>query len=129
MNKTELIKQIFELCVIPLFGILTGFLINFIKVKNHDITERMHNEKVDKYMDMLSSTIQDCVVATNQTYVNALKEIGEFDADAQKEAFQRTYNAILSILSSEAKTYLSTIYGDLHTYITQKIEEQVYFEK
>ena len=36
---------------------------------------------------MLSQTITDCVLATNQTYVDTLKAQGSFDAEAQKIAF------------------------------------------
>ena len=33
MNTTELIAQIFEICIIPLLGILTSYLVMFIKNK------------------------------------------------------------------------------------------------
>jgi hypothetical protein len=36
-----------------------------------------------------------------------------------------SYNAVLTVLNDEAKTYLSTIYGDLNTYIKQLIESEV----
>jgi hypothetical protein len=36
---------------------------------------------------MATDTITNCVIATNQTYVNSLKEQGKFDEAAQKEAF------------------------------------------
>ena len=36
-----------------------------------------------------------------------------------------TYNAVINVLSSDAKTYLSNIYGDLNKYITNMIEAEV----
>ena len=36
------------------------------------------------------TTVIDCVIATNQTYVDALKAEGKFDADAHREAFKKT---------------------------------------
>jgi hypothetical protein len=74
---------------------------------------------------MLSDTVCDCVVATNQTYVEALKNKNAFDAEAQKVAFEMTYNAVINVLSAEAKDYLTNIYGDLSTYITNMIEAEV----
>jgi hypothetical protein len=65
------------------------------------------------------------VVATNQTYVNSLKEQGKFDLEAQKEAFRKTYDAVMSILSEEAVKYLSTFYGDFAAELTQLIEREV----
>ena len=76
-------------------------------------------------MDMLTQTITDCVIATNQTYVESLKAQGKFDAEAQKKAFELTSNAVLSILSQDAQEYLTSAVGDLNAYITKKIEAEV----
>ena len=85
----------------------------------------INNEKANKYIALVSQTITDCVIATNQTYVETLKQQGKFDAEAQKVAFQMTSKAVLDILSDDAKEYLSNIYGDLTTYVTQLIEAEV----
>ena len=78
---------------------------------------------------MLAVTIENCVIATNQTYVEALKAAGKFDAEAQKTAFNMTKNAVMAILSDEAKKYLETAVGDLNEYITQQIEAAVNVNK
>ena len=74
---------------------------------------------------MLAQTITDCVIATNQTYVEALKNKNAFDKDAQIEAFRMTYEAVLNILSDDAKEYLQQAMGDFEGYIIQKIEAEV----
>ena len=74
---------------------------------------------------MIADTISACVLATNQTYVEALKKEGSFTAEAQKEAFALTYDAVMSILTEEAKVYLANLYGDVTAYITAKIEAEV----
>lgn len=125
----ELLNQIFEVCIIPLLAVLTTFLIKFIQTKQEEITNNIDNQTAEKYIQMLSQTIVDCVIATNQTYVNSLKEQGKFDAEAQKIALQKTCNAVLTILSDDAKDYLSNIFGDLETYILQKIESAVNQER
>lgn len=129
MNWIDLLKNIFEAAIIPLFGVLTAALIKFIQTKNIELHEKTDNEILEKYSNMLTQTITDCVVATNQTYVSSLKEIGEFDVAAQKEAFSKTYNAVLSILSEESKQYFENIYGDLSIYLTNKIEQIVNYNK
>ena len=60
---------------------------------------------------------------------NALKDKNAFTPEAQKEAFKRTYNAVLNILTDDALDYLNTIYDDLETYITETIEASVYYHK
>ena len=121
----EILQQIFELCVIPLLGILTTYLVKLIRKKNKELDEKVSKEVSRKYIDMLADTITDCVVSTNQTYVDALKEANAFDKEAQKKAFELTYNKIMNVLTEDAKEYLTTVYGDLEIYITTKIESEV----
>ena len=94
-------------------------------VKNEEIKATTDNEIFKKYFDMLNKTITNCVIATNQTYVDALKDKNAFTAEAQKEALQKTYNAIMAILSEDAKDYLTNATGDLQGYIMNLIEAQV----
>ena len=121
----EILQEIFELCVIPLLGILTTYLVKLIRKKNKELDEKVSNNISKKYIDMLADTITDCVISTNQTYVDALKEANAFDKEAQKKAFELTYNKIMNVLTEDAKEYLTTIYGDLEIYITTKIESEV----
>ena len=125
MEWVILLQQIFEVCIVPLLGVLTCFLVNYIKAKTAELNTNNSNELLSKYLTMLSDTVCDCVIATNQTYVEALKDKNAFDAEAQKIAFEMTYSAVIKVLSSEAKEYLTNIYGDLSTYITNMIEAEV----
>lgn len=125
----ELLNQIFQLCVVPLLGVLTTYLVQLIRKKTKEITETEENDKVRKYMQMLSDTITNAVIATNQTYVDNLKDKDAFDADAQREAFEKTYEAIMKTLNAEAYKYLQEAYGDLETYIRTRIESEVKTQK
>ena len=126
---TELLIQIFEVCIIPLLGVLTTFAIKFINTKTNEISEKVYNETQQKYLTMLNDTIIECVIATTQTYVESLKKQNQFDAEAQKKAFDETYKAVVAILTDEAKEYVAEAVGDLDLYITQKIEATVNLHK
>ena len=126
---SELLTQIFQVCIIPLLGVLTTFIIKWINVKSNQIQKNNDNALANKYIQMLTDTINSCVIATNQTYVESLKKQGKFDAEAQKQAFEQTTQAVLTILSQEAKNYLANIYGDLDKYISEKIEASVNINK
>ena len=126
---SELLTQIFQVCIIPLLGVLTTFIIKWINVKSNQIQKNNDNALANKYIQMLTDTINSCVIATNQTYVESLKKQGKFDAEAQKQAFEQTTQAVLTILSQEAKDYLANIYGDLDKYISEKIEASVNIKK
>lgn len=129
MDIMALLQQIFEVCIIPLLGVLTTFIIVFIRNKTNELQESTDNEMYKKYMQMLRETVIDCVIATNQTYVESLKNKNAFDKDAQLEAFKLSYNAVMEILSDDAKNYLDSAVGDLETYITKLIEAQVKINK
>lgn len=121
----DMIPELFEVCLFPLLGILTAYIVQLIKVKMAQLSEKTKNETLNKYTYMLTDTITSCVIAVNQTYVDTLKKQGRFDADAQKEAFRRVYEQVIEILKGDALNYLDEAYSDLRGYITALIEQQV----
>ena len=125
MEWLPLLYQVLEVCIIPLFGLLTAYFVKYIKVKSAEIQTKVDSELGDKYIAMLTETITACVTATTQTYVEALKKEGKFDLDAQKIAFTRTYENVMAILADEAKEYLQTAIGDLSAYVENMIEAEV----
>ena len=129
MDWNNILTQIFELVLFPLLIIGSTYLIYFLSVKTKEIKDKTDNDTFDKYLDMLNNTITQCVIATTQTYVEALKKEGKFDAEAQKIAFQKTYDNVMSILTTESKYYLQTALGDLEAYVNNKIEAEVALNK
>lgn len=129
MEINELISAIFQICILPLLGVLTTFLVKWLQAKSQQLQANAQDETSKKYMSMLTNTITECVLATNQTYVEALKQQNKFDAEAQKIAFEKTSEAVMSILTEDAKEYLTNAVGDLELYIKQKIEAEVNLNK
>lgn len=129
MEWLPLLYQILEVCVIPLLGILTAYFVKWVNAKSTEIQNKVDNDTADKYIAMLDDTICACVIATTQTYVDTLKKENAFTKEAQKEAFDLTFNAVMTVLTDDAKKYLSEIYGDLTAYITNKIEAEVSLNK
>ena len=132
----ELLRSIFEVCIIPLLGLLTSFLVAFLKAKKEEaLTKAAANktleeqERLSKYLNMVEETVIECIMATNQTYVDSLKSEGKFDAEAQKKAFEKTFKSVSTILASDAKEYLTQIFGDLNLYLTNLIESQIKMSK
>ena len=116
---------LFELCIFPLLAILIGFAIKWLRVKTIEAQSVIDNDLGDKYVGLLADTVSNCVLATTQTYVETLKKQGKFDEEAQKIAFQMSYDAVLATLNTEAKLYLTNIYGDLQAYLKTLIEAEV----
>jgi len=129
MDWTDLLVKIAEVCLVPILGVLTTALVKFINSKIGELKLRVENASLQKYIDMFNDTVCNCVIATNQTYVEALKKQGSFDLAAQKVAFEMTKTAVLDLLTDEAKEYLEAIYGDLMAYMQIKIEAEVNNQK
>ena len=125
MNWQDILQAVQTSLIIPLILLIGGVIVTMAKEKIADWKAARDNAKINKYLDLLASTIETCVTATNQTYVNELKEKNMFDAETQKIAFQKTYTAVITTLSAEAKKYLALVYDDLNTAISQQIESTV----
>jgi dsDNA-binding SOS-regulon protein len=125
----EILTIVLEIAIIPLLGALTAYLIAFIKSKTKQITEKTENDRYDTYINLLSETITKCVMATNQTYVEALKKDNAFTKEAQLKAFDMTVKAVLEVLNDDAKNYLTAAVGDLSSFIATQIEAEVNFQK
>lgn len=125
----ELLGKIFELCIVPLLGILVPFVIQWIRTKSAALVASADNDLSKKYITMLTDTVTNAVIAVKQTYVDALKGKNAFTAEAQKEAFTMAYTAVLNNLTDEAKVYLNEAYGDLESYIKVLIEAKVHENK
>ena len=128
----DLLKVVNEACQTLLPLILMALSITFIFYINKKLEEekkKSNSDLTDKYLTMLQRTIEDAVFATTQTYVEALKNQNMFDKEAQKNAFKLTYDAIMKVLTDDAKKYIENAVGDLETYITNKIESTINLSK
>ena len=47
---SELLTQIFQVCIIPLLGVLTTFIIKWINVKSNQIQKNNDNALANKYI-------------------------------------------------------------------------------
>lgn len=129
LDWMKLLNEIFETVLIPLLGIGVSYVIYLIKTKVDELKQNANSDTQRRYLDLLEKYVIDAVVATNQTYVNALKEEGKFDLDAQKEAFRRTKDAALSLLTEDMQEFLETVVGDLDTYVNNLIESTVHYNR
>jgi hypothetical protein len=73
MEWLDLLYDVLKICVIPMLGVLTHYVIKWLNAKEIEVLDRIDNETADKYVAMLFDTISTCVSATTQTYVESLK--------------------------------------------------------
>lgn len=121
----EFLNQLFDLVICPLILTLGLYLVAFIRNKAIELKNKNKNEKDDKYIDRITEIVTLCVITTSQTYVDSLKKLGQFDQNAQVEAFNKTKDAVTSMLNDELKDFIIDTFGDLNEYLNSQIEATV----
>lgn len=101
--------------VLPL---LMTYLYQLVSVKVED----------SKSADAISAVFK-AVSYVNQTFVDSLKASGNFDAEAQKLAFNKAKDAALEIMSASTKAWLKKSYDNLDEWLTVQIEAAVKVSK
>jgi hypothetical protein len=121
----ELLQEICAIVVPLALGALTTFAIKLINQKIAESKSKTDSEQKRKYLDMLNETIVECIKATNQTYVNNLKDKNMFDKEAQLNALKKTTDSVMTIIKGDAEDYLRAAVGDLETLVQEKIEANI----
>lgn len=121
----DLIQEICEIIIPIALGMLTTFAIKFINQKIAESKVKVDSDEKRKYLDMLNETIVECIKATNQTYVNNLKDKNIFDKEAQLNALKKTTDNVMTIIKGDAEDYLRAAVGDLETLVQEKIEANI----
>ena len=106
-------------------GLLTTIATIWIKQKMGLAQANAKTEEGKKFLSTLETIITNCILTTNQVYVANLKKENMFDAEAQKKAFDMTYNAVVNVLGADVQKYLKESYNDVPTLIKQMIEAQI----
>jgi len=129
MDWLDILNQAFQTVAPAIMSALSMILIFGLCRVIKDTKNRVANDTTEKYFKMLETTVTNAVLATTQTYVDAMKKENAFDKEAQKKAFNMTYEAVMKVLTDEAKRYLEAAVGDLSVYITNQIEATVKLTK
>ena len=109
--------------------VLTAYGVTLIRKAATNIAAQTEDAKVQSYITEIGIAVSDAVSATSQTYVDALKSKGEFTAEAQKEAAKMALGACIASLNPAARDFITQVYGDINSYLTNKIEAEVRSQK
>ena len=105
--------------VIPVISFLGYKLSQFLNSKIKD-------EKARNLLNKANEIVLNAVKVVFQTYVESLKNSGNFNADAQGIALNKAKQIIESELTEELKKFIKENYGDLSAWITNQIEASIY---
>lgn len=97
--------------------IVVRFGVQLIRTK----TAAIKNAEVQQMID----NIGDIVIMVSQTFVDSLKESGNFDKEAQAKAFNMAKTAALNGMSDSMKKYIDKYCGGLDEWLRIQIEAWV----
>ena len=116
--------------VLTVFGcLMLSALLMFAYQLLHLLFERLkqktNNDIMKLIIDKLDYIVKMCVEATNQTFVDDLKQSDKFDKNKQEEAFMHTTTAIENMLTDDDKEKIIDSFGDVDTFIKIAIENYI----
>lgn len=129
MSVNDYLLMILQAVIIAVVPIAAAALRSWVRQLIEIAKEKSESEKMRQYLDEIGQAVETAVACTSQTYVDALKRGGEFNKDEQKEALSKSLEAARGSLSPWIKDFIYSTYGDVDTYLTQRIEAQVRKQK
>lgn len=89
------------------------------------LRKKIKDEKLARLLSRVENIVKQTVILINQTYVDALKEEGLFDKEAQKAAFEMCKEKVLAMLNDEAIVAIAETFGDYEEWLRTLIEAYV----
>ncbi len=89
------------------------------------IRKKVKDEKLNRLLSRVENIVSKAVILVDQTYVDALKEEGLFDKEAQKAAFEMCKEKVLEMLNEETIAALAETFADYEEWIRTLIEAYV----
>ena len=121
----EVLQNVLYAVITAAVPVLTGFLCKWLASLYENNKSKIKNEKVQNILGQVTDMITATVETTTSTYVKELKAENLFTGEAHKEAFNKTFEAVKKQLTEESLSIIAEAYGDVDTYLTNKIEQAV----
>ena len=125
----EFLKDLFLAVTPAAVFMLTAYTVVFIRKVGNSAAANAGSTSSRTYITEAAEAVAVAVAATNQTYVDALKNAGKFDGAAQKEAAQKALEVCLAHISPAAQKFIEAAYGDIREYLATRIEAEVRKQK
>lgn len=105
--------------------VITTFVCKFLQALYEEHKGKIKNEKIQLILGQVTDMVAAAVETTTCTYVKQLKAENLFDAEAQKKAFNKTYDTVKKQLTVESTEIIQEVYGNVEVYLENKIEQFV----
>ena len=125
INLTNLLMELLYVVLIGAIPIVSKYLIQQIEAKKNEILKNDKAKDFQNSIDGAMNLVEKVVDYVSQTYVDALKKEGKFDATAQQNAYNKAVEALEKLMDDDMKHILINVYGDLSTWMKVAIESYI----
>lgn len=125
LGLETLFRELVYVTIVVVAPVLTTYLVKLLERVFNKVSVETDTLVINDTINTALDIILSAVMKTSQTYVESLKESGEFTEEAQRKAFEDTKNTILLMLNDETKSLIQSLYNDLDTWLDVQIEAAV----
>lgn len=129
MNIIDLLETILYTVITTVLPIIATYITKFLTVKKEQISTQIENEKLNLYLETAFEAVNQSVLTVSQTYVNSLKEKGEFSTESQIKAKNRAIETAAAIITNDTKNAINHLYGNFDKWLDSAIEKFVNVNK
>ncbi len=119
-----ILTNILRVALIFISFALTYGICRFANARTKQIEKYVGYEYTD-ILWKIENIVENCVIETNETFVNKLKEKGEFTKEKQIEAFNKTFETAYSELSNGMIELMENQGVNVANLLTTLIEKMV----
>lgn len=125
----QLLHELLYVVITVVIPIVTTYVVKILKVKllqlKYDSVADTHSDWIIRAMDI----VEDIVLEVQQTYVQTLKNKGEFTPEAAKEAKEKAITLANELIADEVKEAISMAYTSFDSWLDVQIEKNVFVIK
>ena len=118
---TPLLNTLTEIAIV----IVTTAVTVLIRYGVAYLSTKTKDRKIQLALQELQTVFIDGVQYTEQTFVAPIKELGEWNPDAQKAALQKAAEYVVKNLTDSTTQLIAPDKDDLQTWVEQKIESYI----
>ena len=122
MEFKDILQQVLYVVITVVVPIFVTYLVNLIRSFVQKTTENIKNEKIRTLIGYAGDAISLSVSTVSQTYVDALKKQGTFNAEAQSIAKRMAVDKAKALITKEMKNAIETVYTNFDSYLENYIE-------
>ena len=128
MDKELIVEGLHALIYAVITVILPIITTYVVKIMRAKLTEIRYNSMESAHQDWIyraADIVADIVLKVQQTYVDSLKNRGEFTPESAKEAKDKAVKLANELIAAEIKEAIDAVYGSFDEWLDVQIEKNV----